>query len=199
MFFNLINKLLKKIRLTYKVNSFVHSSSKLESGTSFVNSTMDKHSFCGYDCDIYFSNIGSFVSIANSVVIGGGTHPLDWVSTSPAFYFGKDSITKKYSEFDRPKVKPVVIGNDVWIGRNSIIISGVNIGTGSCVGAGSVVTKDIPPYEIWAGNPARFIRKRFESNIVDMLIESSWWDYDDDKLTKRAKYIKNPINFLNND
>jgi acetyltransferase-like isoleucine patch superfamily enzyme len=162
---------------------------------------MEKYSFCGYDCEIIHAEIGSFTSIANNVVIGGAKHPIDWVSTSPVFYSGRDSVTKKFSNFDLNETKKTIIGNDVWIGRSAIIISGVNIGNGAVIGAGAVVTKDVPPYAIFAGNPAKLIRFRFEDNIVIALKEIKWWNFDEKDIKILAKYIKYPeqyINYINN-
>ena len=147
-------KILKKMRGSAIKTSQVHETSKVESGSSFVNSSMVKHSFCGYDCDIAHCQIGAFCSIANGVVIGGGAHPMSWISTSPVFYEGRDSVKAKFSEHAREPVREAVIGHDVWIGRNVLIAQGVVIGTGAVVGMGSVVTKDVDPYSIVAGCPA---------------------------------------------
>jgi len=195
------SKFFKKIRYHSFKNSKIHSTSKIESGTTFYNSSMEKYSFCGYDCEIIHAEIGSFTSIANNVVIGGAKHPIDWVSTSPVFYSGRDSVTKKFSNFDLNETKKTIIGNDVWIGRSAIIISGVNIGNGAVIGAGAVVTKDVPPYAIFAGNPAKLIRFRFEDNIVIALKEIKWWNFDEKDIKILAKYIKYPeqyINYINN-
>ncbi|MFO1268773.1 MAG: antibiotic acetyltransferase, partial [Rubrivivax sp.] len=115
-------KLLRKARLTAVKGSSVHATSKLEAGTMFYASTMQKHSFCGYDCDIYHADIGSFVSIANGVVIGGGRHPMEWVGMSPVFYEGRDSVRAKFSTHARPPPQRVRIGHDVWIGRSAIVL-----------------------------------------------------------------------------
>ena len=86
------SKLLKKVRGVAVKDAYIHPSAKVESGTHFVRSSIGKHSFVGYDCEIINTEIGSFCSIANGVVIGGGMHPIDWVSTSPVFYSGRDSV-----------------------------------------------------------------------------------------------------------
>ena len=191
-----LSKIIKKLRGRAVKNSTVHKTSKIESGTQFINSTMVKHSFCGYDCYITFCEIGSFTSIANGVVIGGGMHPIEWVSTSPVFYEGRDSVKAKFSEYKREPLKKTIIGHDVWIGQNALIKQGVNVGTGAVVGMGSIVTKDVEPYTIVAGNPAKVIRKRFEDSMVSGLLGSKWWEFNDEKLFKYSKFFKSPNNFI---
>lgn len=193
----ILHKLLKKIRFAAIKNSFVHPTSKVESGSSFYNSQMEKHSFCGYDCDIQNTIIGKFCSIASNVSIGGSSHPIDWVSTSPAFYDNRDSIKQKYSKFDRAESLITNIGHDVWIGKGVLIKEGVEIGTGAVIGMGAIVTKDVAPYEIVAGNPARVIRKRFSESTIDGLLRTEWWNWSDAQLYEAAKYIRSPEYFIN--
>lgn len=192
----LIAKVLKKLRLSSLKGSSIHSTSKIESGSSVVFSTMDRYSFCGYDCDIFHAEIGSFTSIASQVVIGGARHPMEWVGMSPVFYKGRDSVKMKFSEFELTPPLVTSIGHDVWIGRSAIIISGVKVGNGAVIGAGAIVSKDVPPYAVVAGNPAKLIRYRFPSDLVAALNESKWWLLDDQTLNKLAKYIKNPKLFI---
>ena len=111
-----LSKFLKKARLKSIANSQIHRTSKVESGSNIVSVIMDRYSFCGYDCEIVNAEIGAFCSIANDVRIGGAMHPIEWVCTSPVFYKGKDSVSKKFAEYDRPKDKRTIIGNDVWLG-----------------------------------------------------------------------------------
>ncbi|MFM7456864.1 MAG: CatB-related O-acetyltransferase, partial [Vulcanococcus sp.] len=132
------------------------------------------------------TEIGSFCSIANNVKIGGGKHPIDWASTSPVFYKGRDSVTKKFSIFERDQVMITKIEHDVWIGEGCIIKQGVIIGVGSVIGMGSVVTKDVEPYSIVGGVPAKHIKYRFSKEIITKLIQSEWWLLDDEKLNQAA-------------
>jgi len=139
--------------------------------------------------------IGSFCSIAPDVqILLGGEHKTKWVTTYPF------SIFRNIEEITgHPATKgDVNIGNDVWIGMESLILSGVNIGDGAIVGARTVVTKDIPPYAIVAGNPARVIRKRFDDEIINQLLQIKWWDWDDDKIEKFIPLLlnENIANFI---
>ena len=192
------SKILRKIRGSAIRNSQIHKTSKIEAGSQILNLLMGKHSFCGYDCEISNCEIGSFTSIANGVIVGGGMHPMDWVGMSPVFYKGRDSIKAKFSEFEREPVKTTFIGHDVWIGRNVLIKQGVRIGNGAVIGMGSVVTKDVPPYAIFGGNPAKLIRYRFSNDIIQRLLESKWWELDEKILLKVAINIKDPETFLQN-
>ncbi|MCY1151253.1 MAG: CatB-related O-acetyltransferase [Sphaerochaetaceae bacterium] len=189
-------KILKKVRCSAIINSKIHKTSKIESGSHIVNSKFEKHSFCGYNCEIINSEIGSFCSIANNVIIGAYQHPINWVSTSPVFRKGKDSVKTKFSEHSYTDCKITKIGHDVWIGNNVLIKNGVSIGTGSIIGMGSVVTKDVLPYTIVGGVPAREIRKRFEIEIIEELVASEWWNYDNHLLKKYANYFTDPVKFI---
>lgn len=121
--------------------------------------------------------MGSFCSISSGVQIFlGGEHRTDWVTTYPFNIMWKAGHMIK----GHPGTKgDVIIGNDVWIGAEAIILSGVTIGDGAAIAARSVVTRDIPPYTIAGGNPARMIRKRFDENTIQRLLSVRWWDWDD--------------------
>ena len=124
--------------------------------------------------------IGRFCALADSVVILlGGEHRIDWVTTYPfskIFSEAKDFIGHPRSKGD------VIIGNDVWIGRDALILSGVTIGNGAVVAARSVITEDVSPYAIVAGNPAKFIRLRFDKRIVADLQKIAWWNWPMSKI-----------------
>jgi acetyltransferase-like isoleucine patch superfamily enzyme len=123
-------------------------------------------------------SIGSFCSIAQGVVIvlaAAGGHRPDWTTTFPFIQLFKD-----FHHLSFPQVEKcdVVIGNDVWIGMDATILSGVKISDGAIIGANSVVTKDVPAYSIVAGNPARLIRKRFDEETIDKILKIKWWEWD---------------------
>ncbi|EJT6167524.1 CatB-related O-acetyltransferase [Clostridium perfringens] len=100
-------------------------------------------------------------------------------------------MKKNYSNHKFDIYNKTVIENDVWIGANTLIKSGVKIGNGAIIGMGSVVTKNVPPYEIWAGNPAKCIRKRFDDDIIEKLLLIKWWEYSEEKLTKESENFNN--------
>ena len=185
-------RLLKKMRGAAILNSSIDKTSKIESGSQVINSIMGKHSFCGYDCKILNCKIGSFCSIADNVVIGGFEHPITWLSTSPVFYYGRDSISTKFSQYKLEGIRETKIGNDVWIGEGVRCKSGITIGNGAVIGMGSVLTKSVGDYEIWAGNPAKKIRERFSNDIKEELMNISWWNWPDEKIKKYSNYVKDP-------
>jgi acetyltransferase-like isoleucine patch superfamily enzyme len=125
--------------------------------------------------------IGAFCSIAEGVtILPGGNHRTDWVTTYP---LRVNYELEGAREDGHPATKgDVVIGNDVWIGTNATILSGVTVGDGAAVAACSVVTKDVPPYTVVGGNPARPLRQRFSDAQVDALLRIRWWEWPDEKV-----------------
>ena len=190
------SKVFRKIRGKSIRKSMIHKTSKVESGSNVSNVRMGKHSFCGYDCEISNCNIGSYVSIANNVIIGGGTHPMNWVGMSPVFYEGRDSVKKKFSTFKRPPPMKTIIGSDVWIGNNVLIKQGVTIGNGAVIGMGSVVTKNVKDYSVVGGVPSKEIKKRFNKDIIEQLVKIEWWNFSDNEIEKYAKFFNSPEIFI---
>jgi len=134
--------------------------------------------------------IGKYCSIAeNTTIFLGGNHRTDWITTYPFSVLRLD-VDHVKTIMGHPATKGnVVIGNDVWLAHSAVIMSGVKIADGAVVGAFSVVTKDIGPYEIWAGNPAKFIRKRFSQEDIDYLINLKWWNMNDEDVNILAPYL----------
>ncbi|WP_410481562.1 CatB-related O-acetyltransferase [Pseudomonas plecoglossicida] len=191
-----ISRVLKKSRGSALIDSQVPRSSKVESGCTLFSTNFGEHSFCGYDCTFIKTTVGSFCSIANNVVVGGARHPIEYVSTSPVFLAHKESIKKKFSKHEYRWEPTTEIGHDVWVGEGVLIKGGVTIGTGAVIGMGSVVTKNVPPYAIYAGNPARLIRYRFSEPIVEGLLKSRWWEFSEAKLCAVAEHFTDPEAFL---
>ena len=176
--------------------SNVNFKAKIGEGTQLIGCEVGRYTYI-YNSIVVSAEIGSFCSIARGCIIGGAAHPTDWVSTSPVFYNGENIMRTNFSTNDFTKYKKTVIGNDVWIGNNCIIKGGITIGDGAIIGMGSVVTHDVPPYEIWAGNPAHLIRKRFDDETIKQLIEIKWWDMSEEELQEIGDLFKNPEELIN--
>ncbi len=132
-------------------------------------------------------SIGKYCSIGTDVVIFlGSEHRIDWVSTYPFPFIWPEAKSIQ----GHPSTKGnVIIGNDVWIAFGTTILSGVAIGDGAAIGACSVVTRDIPPYAIVAGNPAQVIRHRFDDETIRKLLEIKWWNWPDKKVAENVRLI----------
>ena len=191
----LYNKLVKKLQGTCIINSKIDKTSIIGTSCNISSSQMSKYSYCGSDCQIVNTAIGAFCSISDHVFIGGAEHPVDWVSTSPVFQNTRHSgPSKRFAKFNLPKTRKTIIGNDVWIGHGVTIKQGVIIGNGAVVGSNALVTKDIAPYAIVGGIPAKTIKYRFSQDVIDRLEEVQWWNLPDEEITKRIDlfHIKNP-------
>lgn len=129
--------------------------------------------------------IGKFCSIASGTkfIMGAANHRLSSVTTYPFQVFGGawgDEAPPHLSQL--PFKGDTIVGNDVWIGRESVIMPGVKIGDGAILAAYSVVTRDVPPYSVVGGNPARFIKKRFDDDLIELLLAVKWWDFGPEEL-----------------
>jgi acetyltransferase-like isoleucine patch superfamily enzyme len=149
-----------------------------------------EYSYIGFNCILTKSTIGRYCSIANNVSIGIGEHKIDRVSTNSIFY--KDPF-KTLTE------KECIIGNDVWIGSNVIIRRGVTVGNGSIIGSNSFVNKDVKPFEIVAGSPAKHIKMRFSEEKISLINNSDWWNQDLDEAKNRIKKLEQTGLFEKND
>lgn len=193
----------KKIKFPF--NSHISFSSKFEGqskighGTYFVGS-LGYGSYIGSNC-LISGSVGRFCSIASNVKVIYATHPIQkFVSTHPVFYSllkqnGTTFVQKQgYDEFiyvDPIGKIPVKIGNDVWIGDGVTIMGGVTIGDGAVVLTNSTITKDVPPYAIVGGLPARIINTRFDEETINLLLQYRWWDLDINWLKKNHIIFQN--------
>lgn len=127
--------------------------------------------------------IGKYCSLAHNLrVFLGGNHRSDWVSTYPFGHINQDVLGEDKQLGHPSSNGDVNIGNDVWIGFGATLMSGITIGSGAVIAANSHVVRDIPSYEVWGGNPARFIKSRFSPEVISKLLEISWWDYPVEKV-----------------
>lgn len=145
--------------------------------TYFADTDFEKHVTHHYDFIGDKLIIGKFCQIGAGVefVMNGANHQMNAVSTYPFYIFGSWDQSVPSKE-DLPFKGDTVVGNDVWIGQNSTILPGVHIGDGAIIGLNSVVTRDVPPYTIVAGNPAKAVRKRFDDELIDLLLKLKWWN-----------------------
>lgn len=166
-----------------------------------LDSTIGSQSYVGGNSTLKFCRIGKFCSIGEGVQIGLGIHPTDQVSTYPGFYSSSASGVTRFlpiedaTQLEEPEFLPVKIGNDVWIGNRATILDGINVGHGAVIGAGAIVTRDVEPFAIVTGVPARLARKRFSESFCRFLLRTEWWDWDTDLLRKRAHLFSNPMMF----
>ena len=174
----------------------VDKTAAIGSGAKFYRSSIGRYSYVSRNCFVTDTGIGSFTSIAADCYIGGTPHTMEWVSTSPVFHKWGNILRRNFSRHEFEIFIRTTIGNDVWIGTGAMIRAGVTIADGAVIGMGSVLTKDVGPYEIWAGNPARFIRKRFDDETIERLQKSRWWEKEDSEIEKFAIYMTNPSSFL---
>jgi acetyltransferase-like isoleucine patch superfamily enzyme len=149
-------------------------------------SNMDRMSYIGDYTVVINSEIGKFSSISWGVTIGPEEHDFNRV-TNHSFLYSTKSFKLVQRKMYSPFEKKCTIGNDVWIGCNSTILRGVKIGDGAVIGANSLVNKDVPPYAIVAGSPAKILKYRFEPNIILALLDVKWWDLPIKTISENAQ------------
>lgn len=162
-------------------NAILGKKTKIRKGTEITNIILGDYSYVsGPNTYIEDVKIGKYCSIARNVVIGVSGHNYEWVTTSPIIVSSAYGFLQK--SIPTPQKSAPIIGNDVWIGMNVIIMRGVSIGDGAVIAAGSVITKNVEPYSIVGGLPAKHLKYRFDSHIVESLLEIKWWDWPDHKI-----------------
>ena len=153
------------------------------------NTIVGKYSRVNPDCKFANTTIGNFTAIGRNTTIGLGRHPMNHISTQNIFY-KKNNMNNRWVKPINSTVLPITIGNDVWIGVEALILDGVNVGNGAVIGARSVVTKDVPPYAIVVGSPAKIVKYRFNEEIIKRLQEIKWWDFTDEELDKYIEIFR---------
>ena len=158
----------------------------------FNDSTIGDYSYSGSNNTVNFASIGKFCSLARNVDVGGFDHDYRKVTTMPMFRFrqlaGGGNPQPEETELCR-------VGNDVWIAAGTQILHKASVGDGAVVGGGAVVTKDVPPYAIVAGVPAKIIKFRFDPQTIDALLEIRWWDWPLETILANMEWmIRNDVN-----
>lgn len=151
---------------------------RLFPGVSVRNSTVGAYSYVANGTRLHAVTCGRYCSLADEIVTSPGVHPSHWLSANAFFYEDVFDLRLDPSEKDFDKYPPISIGNDVWIGARAMIMGGVTIGDGAIVAAAAVVTRDVEPYAIVGGVPAKTIRRRFDDRLVEDLLTFQWWRFD---------------------
>ena len=171
------NKTLRIGYMSFCYNTLFGKNNIIYDNTLIVNTTVDDYTYIGGSNNIQNASIGKFCSIGPEVRIGLGIHPTHLKSTYPGFYTNSNYYrVEKLYDFEGDEYKKVEIGNDVWIGTRATILDGVRVGDGAIIAAGAVVTKDVPPYAIVGGVPAKVIKYRFTDEKIKELLNERWWE-----------------------
>lgn len=178
-------------------------------GCNIVWSEIGKFTYLGENTKLPYCRIGHFCSISSDVKLAAGLHPLDYVSTHPVFYgryrlgggYKKAEYTnfKEFAYLEDSEKLLCEIGNDVWIACGVTIVcrrQPIHIGNGAVIAAGAIVTNDVPDYAVVMGCPAKVVRYRFDSETRSRLLESQWWDKDDQWINSRMPYFVKPKVFV---
>lgn len=179
-------------------NNQIDAKATIYRGVKMKGSSVGRYTYISAFTNVENAEIGGFCSISDHCRIGMGGHNTNQISTSPLFTQAINGTKFKWVDKNvNPfPMKKVIVGNDVWVGSHALILGGVTIGDGAVVGAGAVVTKDVPPYAIVGGVPARVIKFRFSQDIIDHFLELKWWEMEDDELRKHIElFQKEAVDF----
>lgn len=176
---------------------------RVDRNNFILHSNLGDYTYTGQFSVIMHSEIGKYCSISWGVTIGAGEHDYNKITTHDFLYNQNYDINDNKVSYDRFE-QPLSIGNDVWIGTNATICRGVTIGDGAVIGANSVVTKDVPPYSIVVGVPAKVIKYRFSSDVIASLLDLKWWDFSPEIIKEKfeimsSSNIENVISELKRD
>ena len=166
---------------------------------SIVESTFGDYSYAAGDVSIIYSEVGKFCSIASHARLNPGNHPMERATQHHMTY---RRVQYGFAETDDEdffawrRADKVTLGHDVWLGHGAIILPGVTVGTGAVVAAGAVVSKDVEPYTIVGGAPARAIRRRFPEDVARRLLGMAWWDWPREVLAERFADFNDVDGFL---
>ncbi len=161
--------------------------------------SLGDYSYVMERCEIACADIGKFVNIASDVRINPGNHPIEWVSQHHFLYRMRQYGFRDHDDerfFSWRKLQRVRIGHDVWLGHKAIVMPGITIGNGAVIGAASVVTRDVAPYAVVVGSPAKQIRTRFPKAICQEIEDIGWWDWDHQTIGERLDDFRDVRKFI---
>lgn len=190
--------------ISFNSRTITHKTSVIGNFSNISSAIIGRYTYISQRCRIPYTRIGSFSSIGDRVEACFGIHPTSSnISTSPIFFAETNPLRENFCydpNFESHKYisDNIVcdIGSDVWVGSHVKILDGITIHHGAVIGLGSVVTRDIPPYAICAGVPARVKRYRFSREVIDLLLAIKWWNKDLQWITENACLFKNPNLFI---
>jgi acetyltransferase-like isoleucine patch superfamily enzyme len=176
------------------IKSVLKGYNKVGENCQLVDVELGQFSYFAGNAMVNNCNVGMYCSVAEGVKIGLSSHPTNFISTSPLFYssgntFNYQLVVENSFEANRKNF----IGNDVWIGVNAIIMDGITVGNGAIIGAGAIVTHDVPAYAIVVGVPAKLIKYRYAAEVINQLEKLKWWDKDLNWIKKNKLFFQKPI------
>ena len=170
-------------------NSTFTKTSEIRRFTKLKSCSIGRYSRINPGCNLANTVVGNFTAIGRDSSFGLGQHPMNYVSTQNIFYL-KNNMNNDWVKPIYFPTNNIKIGNDVWIGVQSLVMDGVEIGDGAVIGARSVVTKNIPPYAIAVGQPAKVIKYRFSPEIVERLLQIEWWNLSDVEISEKIGFFR---------
>lgn len=177
--------------------SYLGHNTKMYPKAYVLHTIIGNYTYVSHNSSIKHTIIGKYCSIGPNFISGWGVHPTNGISTHPMFYSNRKQNGISLTTHNKVKeIKPITIGNDVFIGMNVIVLDGVSIGHGAIIGAGAVVSKNIPPFAIAYGNPIKILKYRFSDEVIKQLLAISWWDKDDIDNKVIAQYFFDVNGFL---